>query len=524
MRLVAILVAIVAVLAGTSAAHAHASLIRSEPADGVVIAQPPAKVTLTFNEPVSPLALRLVAPGGAVIDLKEIEAGGATVAVALPTALARGTHLLSWRVISADGHPVGGALTFSVGQPSGAPVVIQQDAGAGWRVATWLTRLVLYLGLFVGVGGAFHSRWIARSLPSRRTAAALRVAMLGGLLAAVLSAGLQGVDMLGIPLSDLAGWQVWQSGLTSAYGLTLGIAIGSLGLGLVAVALSGPIARWCSAPGLAGAGLALAASGHAATAGPELATRPAVFLHGVAVAFWVGALLPLGAALRRGDGRAELLRFSKAIPLPLIVLVATGVLLAVVQLERLDALWTTAYGSTLFRKLVAVCVLLMLGTANRWLTPRVVAGDAPATRWMFRSILFELAIVVVILGLVASWRFTPPPRSLFAAAAQPVHVHSHTEKAMADIQIEPPGSAGRRITIGVLDGEFRPLVAKEVELVLSQPAAGIEPLRLDAIRDDRTGWRIDGVRAPLQGRWHFRVNILVSDFEKLTIEDDFELR
>jgi copper transport protein len=130
----------------------------------------------------------------------------------------------------------------------------------------------------------------------------------------------------------------------------------------------------------------------------------------------------------------------------------------------------------------------------------------------------------VILGLVASWRFTPPPRSLFAAAAQPVHVHIHTEKAMADIQIEPPGPAGRRIAMGVLDGEFRPLAAKEVELVLSQPAAGIEPLRLPATRDDRTGWRIDGVRAPLHGRWHFRVNILVSDFEKITIEDDFELR
>jgi copper transport protein len=391
MQLVATLAVIVAVLAGTNGAHAHASLVRSEPADGVVIAQQPAKVTLTFNEPVSPLALRLVAPGGAVADLKEIEARSATVAVALPAALARGTHLLSWRVISADGHPVGGALTFSIGQPSGTPVVMQQDAGLGWRVATWLARLALYLGLFIGVGGAFYSRWIARSPPSRPTVPTLRVAMLGGLLAAVLSAGLQGVDVLGVSLSDLAGGQVWQSGVTSAYGLTLGIATAALGLGLVGLTLSEHLARWCSALALAGVGLALAASGHAATAGPELATRPAVFLHGIAVAFWVGSLLPLGATLRRGDSRAELLRFSKAIPLPLIVLVATGILLAVVQLERFDALWITAYGATLLRKLVAVCVLLMLGAANRWLTPRVAAGDAPATRWMFRSIQFELA-------------------------------------------------------------------------------------------------------------------------------------
>ena len=524
MRLVAIFAVIVAVLAGTKVVYAHASLVRSEPADGVVIAQPPRKVTLTFNEPVSPLVLRLVAPGGAVVELQEIEARGATIAVALPAALARGTHVLSWRVISADGHPVGGALTFSIGQPSGAPVPVQQDAGAGWRVTAWLARLALYLGLFVGVGGAFYCRWIARSLPSRRTATAFRVAMLGGLLAAVLSAGLQGVDVLGVSLSDLTGWRVWQSGLTSAYGLTLCIAVAALGLGLAAISILGSITRWCSALGLAGVGLALAASGHASTAGPELATRPAVFLHGVAVAFWVGALLPLGTTLCRGDGRAELLRFSKAIPLPLVVLVATGILLAAVQLERVDALWTTAYGSTLFCKLVAVCIMLMFAAANRWLTPRVAAGDAWAARRMFRSIQFELVMVVVILGFVASWRFTPPPRSLFSAEAQPVHVHIHTDKAMADLQIEPPGLAGRRITIGVLDGEFRPLAAKEVELVLSQPSAGIEPLRLSATRNEDANWRIDGIRAPLTGRWHFRVNILVSDFEKITIEEDFELR
>jgi copper transport protein len=524
MRFVAILAAIFAVLAGSNAACAHASLVRSDPADGVVVAQPPPKVTLTFNEPVSPLALRLVAPGGAVVDLKDIEARGATVAVALPAGLARGTHLLSWRVISADGHPVGGALTFSIGQPIGAPPPVGQDTGTGWRAATWFARLALYLGLFVGVGGAFYGRWIARSFPSRGAMAAIRVALLGGLAAAVLSAGLQGVDMLSVSLSELGGRQVWQSGLTSAYGLTLGLAAAALALGLAANLLSGPIARWCSALALAGVGFALAASGHAATAGPELITRPAVFLHGVAVAFWVGALLPLGAALRRGDGRAELLRFSKAIPVPLVVLVATGIVLAAVQLERFDALWTTAYGLTLFRKLVAVCILLAFAAVNRLLTPRVAAGNATAGRWMFRSIQVELAIVVVILGLVASWRFTPPPRSLFAAETQPVHVHIHTEKAMADLRIEPPGPAGRRITIGVLDGEFRPLGAKEVELVLSQPAAGIEPLRLAAVRDGPTDWRVDGVRAPLRGRWHVRVNILVSDFEKITIEDDFELR
>ena len=44
---------------------------------------------------------------------------------------------------------------------------------------------------------------------------------------------------------------------------------------------------------LVGVGIALALSGHASNAEPRWISRPAVFTHGVCMAFWVGALLPL---------------------------------------------------------------------------------------------------------------------------------------------------------------------------------------------------------------------------------------
>jgi copper transport protein len=243
----------------------------------------------------------------------------------------------------------------------------------------------------------------------------------------------------------------------------------------------------------------------------------------VSAAFWVGALLPLAAALRSHEDRSELARFSTAIPFPLAALVASGLLLAIVQVRQFDALWTTSYGMVLSGKLVAVAALLTLAGMNRWLTPRIVAGDAGSTRRLVRSIWAELAIMAVILGLVASWRFTPPPRSLLAATAAPVHIHIHTDKAMADLQIGPADAVGRQIMISLLDGQFAPLPAKEVVLVLSKPDIGIEPLRLDASRIDETIWRIDGVRLPVAGHWHARVEILVSDFEKTTVEDDVNL-
>jgi copper transport protein len=243
----------------------------------------------------------------------------------------------------------------------------------------------------------------------------------------------------------------------------------------------------------------------------------------VSVAFWVGALLPLAEALRGGDGRSELERFSKAIPLPLLVLVASGLVLAVIQVRQVEALWTTSYGVILCCKLLAICLLLGLAGVNRWLTPRAATGEARSMRLLGNSILVEFAIVIVILGLVASWRFTPPPRSLLAAASRAVHAHIHTDSVMADLQIESAEHGSRRMVVALFDAQSSPLPAKEVTLILSRPDFGIEPLRLPANHVDPAIWEIDGIRLPISGRWRVRIEILISDFDKIAVEDEVDL-
>ncbi len=524
MRGFRIIAVVFAALVAATAAHGHASLIQSEPTDRTVVAQSPAILTLTFNEPVSPLALRLAQPTGELVELKNVVASGTTVTVAMPAGLPRGTHLVSWRVISADGHPVGGSLTFSVGEPSAARAFGSPEGDIRLRPAIWIARFVLYVGLFVGVGGAFYSRWIAALPVPERIARTNTVAMQCGVIAALVSVGFQGADALGEPLASIREWHVWRGGLSTTYALTLGIAVTAFVLGLASTVAKEPVARWCAALALAAVGVALAASGHAATAGPAWVTRSAVFLHVATVTFWVGALWPLAMAVCGSQSRDELLRFSKIIPLPLLVLVTSGIVLAIIQVRRLDALWTTSYGLILCAKLVAVCAVLACAALNRRLTPLAASGEPRSAQLLVRSIRIELLLVAVVVGLVASWRFTPPPRSLLAAEAQPIRVHIHTAKAMADLQIGPQGVDGRRITLALLDGEFRPLPAKEVVLVLSKPEVGIEALRLPASRQEDATWRIDGVRLPTAGRWQGRIEILVSDFEKVAIEEEIELR
>jgi len=61
---------------------------------------------------------------------------------------------------------------------------------------------------------------------------------------------------------------------------------------------------------------------------------------------------------------------------------------------------------------------------------------------------------------------------------------------------------------------------KEVTLALANPAAGLEPLRRVGIcssADDT--WRFDGVRIPVAGRWDVGVEVLINDFEQVTVKD-----
>jgi copper transport protein len=519
------LAAVIALLVAlASEALAHASLIKAEPADGAVVPTAPAALTLTFNEPVAPLVMRLVDPSGEATTLGAVASENAIVRIAAPAAMASGTHVLSWRVISADGHPVGGSVVFSIGAPSARSAADAASLADGYvRAGLWAAKVVIYAGLLIGVGGAFFRAWIGAG-GTRGAGAACLTLIAAALLAVPASVGLQGLDALDLPLATLRQRVVWETGLATSYGLTAIAAALALFAGIFALAAKSlPVARALSLAGLLGVGLAFALSGHASTAAPRFVNAPAVFLHGACVAFWIGSLLPLLAGLRASPEVGEALaRFSRVIPLPLVLIVATGVWLAVVQLGRVDALWTTGYGQVLACKVVAVAALLGLGAANRyWLVPRLQAGGAAAARPLVRSISFELALALMILVLVALWRFTPPPRAL--ATDAPISFHIHGDKAMAEIAIERGGGEGARANMLVLDGAFRPLAAKEVTLVLANPAAGIEPLRRSAVHSGESNWRIDDLRVPVAGRWDVRVEILVTDFDKVTVEDSVAL-
>jgi copper transport protein len=520
MRLIAGLATLLSVLCLASSASAHASLVSAEPSDGSVAAQPPQTVQLRFNEPVTPVVVGLIDAEGKTRDDVTVRAVDDTIVLALPMSLPRGTQIVSYRVISQDGHPVGGSLVFSIGAATGAaPAEAGSNSVAG---LIWLARIGVYLGLFTGVGGAFFVAWIVRA----RAGSPLIVAALGvGVLAVVASLGLQGLDVLGLALGDLATPAPWKAAAATSLGPSLLIAVAAMAVGLIALR-SGPggRARTLSALAMGGVGLALALSGHAATAPPQWLTRPTLFLHGIGVAFWAGALVPLAAmALRPTDGLLPVvIRFSR-IAVPVVgVLVLTGLVIAVIQLESFAALIETRYGIILSVKLTLVVVLLGLAALNRFrLTPALAVGNA---RPLARSILAECAVMLAIFAVVAGWRFTPPPRVLAAATiVTPLAIHIHTDKAMFQVLISPATVGSDSFVLQLMQEDGSRLEAKEAVLILSLPERGIEPLERKAVPGADGYWHVTDVPLLYPGRWHLRIEALVTDFEKIALEDEFDV-
>jgi copper transport protein len=116
---------------------------------------------------------------------------------------------------------------------------------------------------------------------------------------------------------------------------------------------------------------------------PQMVMRPAVFIHAVGVAYWLGALIPLALMLSRG-ARAETLsafqRFS-VVAVPVVaLLVVAGAVLAVVQIERPSALIDSRYGQNFLAKMLAVLMLLTLAAINRL----ILLPSFAAANWVHR--------------------------------------------------------------------------------------------------------------------------------------------
>jgi LPXTG-motif cell wall-anchored protein len=158
-----LLALLLAALLPAAPAFAHTELTGSTPADRARI-NAPASVELDFSDPVKGSLAQVQirdAKGGQYQDGVALTVGGKVTQKVKPN-LPAGPYSILYRVVSDDGHPVEGTLTFTVIKPTEVAVPDPGPTTAAKPVEVqtgrWLAVLGIPLAALALGGGLLHLR------------------------------------------------------------------------------------------------------------------------------------------------------------------------------------------------------------------------------------------------------------------------------------------------------------------------------------------------------------------------------
>ena len=449
-----------AVVATPAAASAHANLVSTDPVAGSVVDSVGEQIRLEFSEVVdaATASVAITGPDGPLEEtvVQSDPENAAVVLAGLPAEPAAGTYIVQWRVLSIDGHSATGQFRFAYQR---ATTTLDSPAADPTRVDVLpvLGRAASAGGALAVVGLAAFPWMMASRRPGRRLSSpglqealwagvrrpilvATVIAVLGTIVGIVLTAATSaGVTVT----SELGDWRDLSDFATgSRTGVLLLVRLLVLGvIGLLVLRLTA-FRRRVSQVALCGLGaaalLTFALSSHAAAASVDTWLAVGFYLlHLVAASVWAGGLLglafagmPAARALSTGKARmadlsAELVeRFSIAAQVVMLVVLASGGYMALVQIDALQELGGNTWGLALSMKLALWLTVLVLAAVTAVRTVPALARRAGAVqrrlvagRDLDSGLRLELFLAVGLVSLAALLSATPPPGSLQQVSA-----------------------------------------------------------------------------------------------------------
>jgi copper transport protein len=564
-----------------SPASAHAVVVSSTPRDNEHLVRAPTEVTIEFSEPVSIElgGLKVLDSQGGQVDTGSTEQPRpTTLRAALRSGLPEGTYLASYKIVSADGHAISGAIVFTFGNAGATDVTgLIEKTSPSLDAASKVTQFVTYAGALLAVGLAFFATFLHDGGDDRRALAR------GTTIGAAIGA-------LGIALTVVVQAALVTNGsLTAVFDLSLlrpvlsqglGWQAGSLLVGLAVVNASAVVKPGALAQSFAFYGGLLATSsfalwGHATDADNTLVTVPADLVHVAAGALWFGGIVGLMVVLRRRHDRGSLAstvtivrRFSAAAAFSLIALTTAGVTLAFVEVGSLDALTASSYGKLVLLKAGLVAVVVFAAAYNRyfllpWLFDAGTAGDDDAddddaldddvpddavdqredagdgtaddesadapgealAGWqtLRRTVLLEAVLMVAVLGVTAVLVNTTPGRTRVEPAAGPFQQSQAFRTGKVSLTVTPnqPGSNSFHIDLAGPDGRPADL-AQKITIEVTMPAKDLGPIQRETIKGGTGHFLVENVPVlSIAGEWEITLIARVSEFdqERITFHD-----
>ena len=528
--LAAVLLGLLAVGTLAAPAAAHATLVSVDPADGARLDTSPAVVRLTFSENVS-------ADLGGVLVLDsegdQVQEGaarvdGRTVEVDLQPGLDDGTYVISYRVVSADGHPVRGASVFGVGagaiDEGALGNVTDSEDDRGWEVAGAVGRGLAYAGVLLAAGGvAFlvlvHRGGAERTRLRQVVWAAALVGAVGSMVALPVQAALGTGQGLGSLFDDGVLAEVAQDGVG------LGVVLALLGL-LVAVTLverNGTIA----VAGAVVAAASFATNGHTRAGSSVALATISDITHLLAAAAWGGGLVLLALYLRArrrtegGDqtGTVALVgRFSTLATVMVILVGISGTALAWIEVGSLDALTSTGYGRLLLVKVAVVAVIAGLGVYNHFrLVPALSRGKVTASLAQLRSTLLIEAVGLAAVIALTSVLVVVTPGRASSEGGVVEEIVELGDIGSVQLTISPATAGTNQIHLYTFDADGRPAeIAESITLDLTLPSADLGPISREAVRAGPAHFQLDGDDLAVGGTWTIEVQARVDRFTEAT--------
>lgn len=525
--------------AGAQAASAHAQLLSTTPENGAVLDQSPAEAVLTFNEPVQLVdgSIRLF-PGDGVPLTLDAHVSDTSVIAVFPADADDGAYALSYRVVSADGHPISGAITFTIGDTAGSPSVtpaLETATPQSTAFAVSALTAVQYVSLLIFAGLILFEHLVLRnaSPPERRTLNLIRITGIGAIAASAILIAASALNVTGEPIAAVIAPAAWWTGiLWGPVASAIAISGGVIGASLVV--MRGPQHRGTRLSAMLLMFLALAAPvlvGHTQLKQPRVLIIGADIGHLLAGSLWTGGVLGLLlflASVRR-TGTAPTLavrvvqRFSRLAFWSVTILALSGTIMGIMIIGSLDALVTTSYGLTLLLKIGIVIPVVAIAAYNRHrLLPKVSARPTTRMQWqtLNRTLAYEAALLVAVLLLTGFLTNLSPAHEHHDTSTGHTVPTTHAMSIDADAQglslhgeLSPALTGANQITF-TLEYEGEPVAPNAVTIRTHQPRHDLGPFEVVAEFDHTTGEYSAPLDLPVRGEWDVRVLARISTFSQ----------
>ncbi len=532
------------VLAATATpALAHASLVEATPSDRSTLDDVPEQVTLQFDEPVTlPTGGLRVFDGDANrIDDGELDVGGPeTIGVALPADLPDGGYVVTYRVLSADSHPVGGVYTFTIGEsaPIDDAVVADLFAGGGQVVGIIgsALRAIGYMAVLLATGVVFITALIVRRPEDRRRAARLSArAAVVGIAATILAVPVQAIAVTGGGLLEVLRPAVLGEVLASSFGQ--GTLVRLVWLIVLAVFVARGAALLPSAVAAAVALGSFLLDGHQRSVEPMWLLMGSGIVHLGAGAVWFGGLVLLVLLVRSRSidddavGAARLVaRFSSVALVSFIAVSLAGTAMSWALVRTPNALITTTYGWTLMAKVGLVGLVVLVALYNRQrLVPaiaaravpaggsidagdEVVAADAVVRRsrvaWqqLRTTLTIEVSLLFAVLAVTGALVTIQPAAQAAGVTGAFQTVEVLTDDLDVEVTVDPNQAGLNAIHIYVLDETGRPATdVEDLYIDVTFVPEEIGPLRIEPFFAGTGHWTTNTEALAFDGEWRLEV-------------------